>query len=484
MSVRTCIRNADWVVAWDEKNARHAYLRSADVVFEGDTITHIGNRFEGDLDTAVDGSRLCVMPGLINIHSHPSTEPCNRGIREEHGVPELYMSALVERLQAFQPDAEGRTASAQAAFCELLKSGVTTVCDISTPYPGWIEGMAKSGLRGFVAPYFASARWYLENRYQVKYRWDEEKGFKDLETALTLIDQAQRHGCGRLSGVLFPAQIDTCSEALLKESSKIARKQNLPVMSHASQGVNEFQEMIHRYGKTPVQWAADIGFLGPDCTLGHVIFIDEHSWLHWHTREDLRLLAESRTTVAHCPSPFARYGQVLEHFGKYTAAGVNLGIGTDVTPHNLLEEMRWALVLAKIAAEDISATCLADIFHAATVGGARSLMRNDIGRIAPGCKADLVLIDLDTPWMQPVRDPLRSLVFSACDRAVRDVYIDGIRVVKDRQVLTLDHGEALKGVTAAQQRMEAGTPSRDYAGRSGLQIAPLSLPVLETGSPP
>jgi cytosine/adenosine deaminase-related metal-dependent hydrolase len=209
------------------------------------------------------------------------------------------------------------------------------------------------------------------------------------------------------------------------------------------------------------------------------LFIDEHSWLHWHTREDLRLLAETETTVAHCPTPFARYGQLMEHVGKYIKIGVNLGLGTDVSPHNLLEEMHWALVLGRIAAEDITAVHLADIFHAATIGGARSLQRTDIGRIARGCKADIVLIDLNNSWMQPVRDPLRCLIFTASDRAVRDVFVDGIQVVKDHKVLTLNHKDALKRVTTAQQRMEATAPDRDYAGRSGLEIAPLSLEISE-----
>ena len=82
-------------------------------------------------------------------------------------------------------------------------------------------------------------------------------------------------------------------------------------------------------------------------------------------------MADAGTSVAHCPTPFARYGHTLEDFGKYRQAGVNLGIGTDTVPQNLIEEMRWATVLARIAAEDIRAIEMADVFHAATAGGAR-----------------------------------------------------------------------------------------------------------------
>jgi 5-methylthioadenosine/S-adenosylhomocysteine deaminase len=478
MGAITCIRKANWVIGWDSANLRHTFLRDADVVFDADTITFVGKGYEASVDIEVDGSRLFVIPGLLDTHSHPSTESSFRGIREEHGVPEMYMSGLYERGQAFRLDEDGKLASAEVAYCELLKSGVTSICDQSEPYPGWIDLIAKSGIRGFLAPGYASSRWHLDNRHQLKYTWDEPKGRRDFEDCLQLIDRVQEHECGRLSGVLFPRQIDTCTEDLLRDSAAAAQDRNLPIATHASQSVNEFYVMVDRYGKTPVQWAHEIGLLGPNCTLGHAVFVDEHSWLHWATRDDVRLLAETGTTVAHCPSPFARYGQKLEHVGKYLKAGVNLGIGTDVAPHNLLEEMRWAAVLARIAAEDITSVTTADIFYAATVGGARSLLHDDLGRLAPGCKADVVLVDLDHPLMQPARDPLRCLVYTAAERAVRDVYVDGILVVKDHQVLTLDHAEALGRLAEAQARMEAAVPGHDYAARSALEIAPLSLPTV------
>ena len=221
------------------------------------------------------------------------------------------------------------------------------------------------------------------------------------------------------------------------------------------------------------------GILGPGTILGARDLLDTHSWVRWHTRTDLRILGDTGTAVAHCPTPFARYGHVMEDFGAYLRAGVVMGLGTDCAPHNLVEEMRKAAVLARIAARDITAVTTADLFHAATVGGATALMRDDIGRLAPGMKADLVLLDLDCPQMRPARDPLRSFVYHAADRAVRDVFVDGQQVVADRRVLTLDQAGAAARLRAAQQRMEALAPSRDYRGRGADEITPLSLPVLD-----
>jgi cytosine/adenosine deaminase-related metal-dependent hydrolase len=247
---------------------------------------------------------------------------------------------------------------------------------------------------------------------------------------------------------------------------------------HCAQSVNEFLVMVDRHGKSPVQFARDLGILSPRTVLGHAMFIDEHSWVRWHTRTDLGILVETGTNVAHCPSPFARYGHTLEDFGRYCRAGVNLGIGTDVAPHNVIEEMRLAAILARVAARDITTTSVGALFHAATVGGAEALGRSDLGRLAVGAKADLVLVDLANPWMRPARDPLRSLVFTAADRAVRTVFVHGEKVMEAGTVLTMDHAAALAEVAEGQQRMLRDAPSRDWAGRTAEQISPLSLPLL------
>jgi cytosine/adenosine deaminase-related metal-dependent hydrolase len=481
MAITTCIRNADCIVAWDAAARRHGYLMGGDMAFAGDTLIFVGKRYGGVADVTIDGANLLVMPGLIDLHSHPSTEPLYRGVREEHGVPAMYMTGLYERSVAFQPDAMARRAGKQVAFCEMLLSGVTSVVDISGIDEGWADIAAQSGLRVFLAPSYASARWYLDNGWALKYRWDAAAGRRGLDAALALIDAVAAHPSGRLSGVISPAQIDTCTTDLLRDSFAAAEARNAPFTVHCAQSVNEFLVMVDRHGKTPVQFAHELGILSPRAVLGHAIFIDEHSWVRWHTRRDLAILAETGTSVAHCPSPFARYGHMLEDFGRYRRAGVNLGIGTDVAPHNVIEEMRLGATLARVAARDINTTSIGALFHAATVGGADALGRPDIGRLTAGAKAHLVLVDLADPWMRPARDPLRSLVFTAADRAVHTAFVHGVKVMEKRRVLTMDHAAALAAVAEGQQRMLRDAPSRDWAGRTADLIAPLSLTVLGEG---
>lgn len=476
MPTTSHIRDAACVLAWDARSQSHAYLTGGDVVFTDNTISFVGPRYDGTADVVIDGHDLMVMPGLVDLHSHPSTEPLFRGVREEHGLPAQYMTGLHERSIALRPDADARMAGKQVAYCEMLLSGITSVADLSGPDHGWIDLAARSGLRVFLAPGFASARWHMDNGWALKYAWDDAGGRRGFDAALRLTGEAGKHPSGRLSGMISPAQIDTCQPDLLRDSFDAAKERNLPFTVHCAQSVNEVKEMIDRHGKTSIRFAHDLGILSSRTILGHAIFIDEHSWIRWHTRDDLRSLAETGTHVAHCPQPFARYGHMLEDFGRYRRAGVNFGIGTDVAPHNLIEEMRLATVLSRIAARDITTTNVAAVFHAATAGGADALGRPDLGRLAPGAKADLVLIDLTNPWMRPVRDPLRSLIFTAADRAIKAVYVDGAKVMENGRVLTLDHLTALAAAAEGQRRMLRDAPANDWAGREASDIFPMSLP--------
>ena len=150
----------------------------------------------------------------------------------------------------------------KSPYAELLLSGVTTLADLSHPFPGWLDLAARSGMRIYLAPWYASAVWHLENRHELKYRWDEAAGRRAFDDALRLIDEADAHPCGRLSGMIAPAQIDTCTEDLLRDSLAAAHERSRPFTTHASQSVVEFETMVRRHGKTPIQWAHEIGLLG------------------------------------------------------------------------------------------------------------------------------------------------------------------------------------------------------------------------------
>src|SRR5581483_9406250 len=152
-----------------------------------------------------------------------------------------------------------------------------------------------------------------------------------------------------------------------------------------------------------------------------------------------------------------------------------LAIGTDTFPHNFIDEMRWVAVLSKVGAGNVTATRLRDILNAATIDAARALLRDDIGRLEAGCKADFSIVDLAHPTMQPLRDPLASLVFSALERAVSDVFVDGQQVVADGAVQTIDVALVSEILTRGQSDALSRAPTRDYAHRALDVIFPMTL---------
>jgi cytosine/adenosine deaminase-related metal-dependent hydrolase len=475
------IRNVSWAVVGDGAARRHVYRREVDLFLKDGRIAEIapaGARPQEVNEPLLDGTGMLALPGLVNIHSHPSTEAAYRGVREDHGVPEQQMTGLIERLQAFRVPLEGRSAAAELSYAEMLRAGTTTACDVTVPFDGWLDTMVKSGMRFYAAPTFASARWGMAAQQTVTWEWDEAGGWKALDRAKAVMDEAEAHNSGRLSAMVFPNQIDTVLPDLFAAGRRLADNSGRPFSTHIGQTVVEVREMIRRHGTTPVQWAAAQGLLKPGTVLAHCILLDEHPQIAWHTAKDLDLIAEAGAAVAHCPQPFARYGLAMDHVGRYRARGVTVGLGTDCAPHNLVEEMRLAIVAGRLMSEDIASLDTGGAFEAATLGGAAALGRDDIGVLAPGKRADIVLVDLAHPLMQPARDPLRSFVFHAADRAVRTVLVGGEVVLAEGKPLHLDPAAAMERLAEAQARMLRDSEKNDYAGRAAAEIAPLSLPLL------
>ena len=472
------VRNVSWAVVRDGAAERHVYRRDVDIHLVDGRIAEITPAGEREVRTGeavLDGTGMLALPGLINIHSHPSTEPAYRGVREDHGVPEQQMTGLMERLQAFRLGDDGRSAAATLAYCEMMRCGTSTVCDVTAPFDGWLDTMAASGMRFYAAPTFASARWGMSAPQTVTWKWDEAAGNAAFERAKQVMDEADAHNSGRLHGMVFPAQIDTVTPELFATARKHADETGRSFSTHIGQSVVEVREMIRRHGVTPVQWAHANGLLKRDTVLAHCILLDEHPQIRWHTSKDLDLIAEAGASVAHCPQPFARYGLAMDHVGRYRARGVTVGLGTDCAPHNLVEEMRLAIVAGRIMSGDIASLDTASAFHAATFGGAAALGCTDLGALAPGHRADIVLVDLGHPLMQPARDPLRSFVFHAADRAVRTLLVDGEVVLRDGAPVHLDPSAAMSQIAESQARMLHDSVKLDYRGRTGEEISPLSL---------
>jgi cytosine/adenosine deaminase-related metal-dependent hydrolase len=471
---RIAIR-AGWTIAFDGRG--HRLLRDGVVVLEGNRILHVGPRFEGTADETVDASDRVLTPGLISTHAHLGGSPLDRSFIEDRGSPQFWYSGLFEMLpvRSGAQDEEAGRACVDFSMAELLRGGVTTVMEIGGLGDEVVERAARYGLRVYLGLAFRSGRWLTRDGRRVVWEWNEAEGRQGLERALALHARADGAHGGLVRCFLAPAQIDTCTPELLKDAKRHADERGCPYQVHAAQSVVEFNEMLARHGKTPVAWMHELGLLGPRTILGHAIIIGGSSWTN-HPAGDLSLMADAGCSVAHAVWVFARRGVALESFARYREAGVNMSLGTDTNPQSVIEAMRWAAVVSKLVERNTEATTAAHVFDAATLGGARALGRDDLGRIAPGARADLVLWRATSWRMTPLRDPVKNIVYNAADEDVDRVWVDGRLVVDGGRVLAADEAAILRGLQAAGERMWPRMAKHDWAGRDVDRLSPQTYP--------
>jgi cytosine/adenosine deaminase-related metal-dependent hydrolase len=233
--------------------------------------------------------------------------------------------------------------------------------------------------------------------------------------------------------------------------------------------------MVRRHGKSPIEWLNEIGFLGPNLIMGHAIIVAGGSWANYHG-DDIGLLAETGTNVAHCVWVFARRGIAMESFARYLDRGVNMTLGTDTAPQSMIETLKFASVVSKLVDRRTEIATAADSFNAATLGGAKALGRDDLGRIAVGAKADLLIWEGESLFMTPLRDPIKNIVFSAQAEDLNTAIIDGEIRMRDRQVLGVDIAKLARDLQAAGDRMWPNMAQHDWAGRTADRLSPQSFP--------
>lgn len=479
MTKKTAITGAH-VIGFDGVSHRH--IPSGVVAYEGDTITFVGDDAEWNDDpdyAVVDGTGFLVTPGFVNLHAHIGGSPLDKSFIEDVGSRHFWMSGLYEMLpaRAGAQDEAGGLASIDFSMAEMIMTGTTTLFAMDGLAEQVAERAVEFGLRIYVAPLFRSGRWLTRDGRQVEYEWDESAGLEGLGTALEFIEKFDGSSDGLVNGMLCPLQIDTCTEDLFRQAIDAAKELGVPIQTHAAQGVVEFHEMMRRYGRTPIEWLSDIGFLGSlgsKAIVGHGIFLNSHSQIET-PGSDLEILGDSGASVAHAPWVFARRGIALEDFASYEDAGVNMSLGTDTSPQSMLEAMKWAAEVGKLVKRDTQSATASQVFNAATIGGARALGRDDLGQLSPGAKADILMWDAESMWMSPMRDPIKNLVFSGREEDLKTVVINGATVMADRTIAGFDTSELARNLQASGERLWPRIPQADWAERHVDEMSPPSF---------
>ncbi len=411
-------------------DAEDRILRDTSLLVEDGTITAIGplanlrRRAEEVRAEVVTASHRLALPGLVNLHTHlPMT--LLRGLAEDIDLHGFLTRVWAAEGAVMDPDTVELGAALGAL--ESLRSGVTTALDMYFHHAAAHAGARRLGLRHAIGPVF------FDGPGPDGLAWEDRlAGLGDWRAAVAA---EQAGGGARIPLVVAPHATYTNSPAHLREL-RAAAAGYTAFTAHVSETAAENADVRARHGASPTEVLTGAGFLDGELhvTFGHGVHLDE---------TDRATVAAAGVTVAHCPGSNLKLASGVLPWETYRAEGIRLGIGTDgcsssndLDPWNVL---RQAALLARLTAGRPDAGRARDVLRAATVDGATALGLGDVvGSLEVGKRADLVLLDLDQPHLNPVHDVEALLVFAAGRGDVTDVWVDGVRVVSDRRSTQVD----------------------------------------------
>lgn len=475
------VRGGD-IVAYDGRE--HRLLEDGVLVYEGDSIVHVGPDYSGAVEHTIDAKGKLVIPGMISCHAHVSAQEGNRMLTDL-GRRDFLRSGFLNYLPTklgggasfFAPI--DQVASIRYGMASLIRNGVTTVVAFDGGRPdngATVAGLAgEMGLRLCFAPTVTGARYHFDGAGNLRMEWDEEAGMAALRDVEEYIDAHHGSHDGRVTALVTVDEAYTATPKMLDRAKTLAAERQLGLTLHFAEQVYEFHQTVRETGQTPTERLASLGFLGPEVILAHSLYVSGHSYLAYPYGDDIALIADSGSSVAHSPLVYARRGIALESFQRYLDAGVNVSLGTDAFPLDLFDEMRQACMVCKLVEHDHEVGRAVDAFTASNLGGARALRRDDLGRLSPGAKADIVLVDMANLRMGPVYDPIRALVhLGTCDM-VDTVIVNGEVLVADKQLLVCDEAAVLAEAAGSARRTWEAFADYQWAGRRADEEFPPSL---------
>nr|WP_239528808.1 chlorohydrolase family protein [Paenarthrobacter ilicis] len=411
------------------QNGRHVLLENACVVYSGHTIDYVGYAYTGPVDEEVHVGEALLMPGLIDLDALTDIDHLIldswAGAEQAKGHQWSEDYFLNRRADVFT--AEERQQIREYALIQLILHGITTYMPIASEvHSEWAEpfeelvGMADTsrrlGLRGYLGPAYRSGVNVVLENGERSVMFDDGRGREGLADALRFIDHAAELNDPLVQGVLLPCRIETLDIELLKETAAASAERDVLVRLHSLQGLVERELILDWHGVTPLELLDQVGLLNERLLIPHATYTDRNPAVFGEDRGDLAALAASGASIIHCPLTSMRYGSTLDSFNAYKEAGINISLGTDSFPPDLIRGMEAGVQLAKIMAGTNDAGDVAGYFDAATIGGAHALRRPDLGRLQPGAQADMVAFSLGDIRDGVHDDPLRTLLLNGTAR--------------------------------------------------------------------
>jgi cytosine/adenosine deaminase-related metal-dependent hydrolase len=440
-------------------NERRDVLTDAAVAIRGSEIVAVDKSAtllaRYDARERVGGARFVVTPGMINAHIHITGEPLTRGFVPDDTPFEENVFGWLCPLYSVYTEEDERL-SGQLAAAELLKSGCTSFLEAGTVrfVDAVVDGLVEIGIRGRIGKWV----WDLPPEPEV-YRQTTEQAIANLER--TLADHRSIAG-GRIQAWSMIVGHTTCSDALWRAAKDAADRYQTGLNFHMSPAAMDPDGFLDQFGQRPIEHLAELDVLGPNVVLVHCVHVDD---------QEIKLLAEHRCHVAHCPTTALKVSYGVTQIGKMPemrAAGVNVAIGTDGNnAANYSDMMRATYLVAglwKDARRDPTMFPAEVAYEMATVGGAKAILsEHEIGSIEVGKKADLVLHDRQRPEWTPLLNVANQLVWAADGRSVHTVYVDGRRVVDEYRLTTVDEPTLYRRAQTAAEAIVARSGLPDKA---------------------
>jgi len=457
----------------------HEVIRDGMVAFERDRVLFVGKQYTEPVDKKIDAKGCLVSPGLIDTHFHSGGNASDYLLNDANKVDYFASNYLAHgaptREGARHAHLKDIDVGQRFSLIHVLKSGVTTTLEIGGPGmtpESYVAMVDEVGIRCYTGPSYKNVNFFQDREGRLEYDWNDERGSEGLKRAVEFAKKFNGACNGRMGTMLFPGHVDTCTPELLKETRKAAKEIGVRVQIHATINLFEFHTVMRLHRCTPIELLHKIGFLDPEVSLSHCIFISGHSWLAYPYGDDLKIIADSGASVAYSPLKYLKLGIVMESFDKYLKAGINMGIGTDTFPKDIISDMRYASLCSRVAEKSFIAGHPRDVFNAVTLGGAKLVGRDDLGRLQKGAKADIAIINLKDIAFGAVRDPIKAVVETAVSRDVRTVIVDGEILVDNGKYLRLNEEELLDKVQAKGEEVWASVPKWHWTGKSVDEVMP------------
>lgn len=405
-----------------------------DIYISGDKISGIGKEPEGfSADRVIDGNGKLAIPGLVNCHTH-SYMAFMRNIADDLSFFD-WLFGTIDPIEQKMTD-EDAYWGACLAIVEMMKSGTTCFNDMQMNPFMTTRAIKESGMRAVISRGLVGQGADEGGARRIRETYDEMEFCKD---------------CDRITFMFGPHAPYTCDEEYFKIVANEAKKANVGIHVHLSESENEISQIKEKYGCSPIEMARRNGLMDVPCIAAHCVQVDE---------ADMDILAANNVSVVTNPASNMKLGNGIAPVPEMLAKGINVCLGTDGAASNnslnMFHEMNLLAMIHKGTHRTPQCVGAKECFKIATINGAKALSLEDkIGSLEVGKKADIAILDLNVPSMNPTSNLLAALSYSANGSEVSTVIINGKITMEDRKILTLNEEEVYKHVNEIIERLTA-----------------------------